>query len=798
MRKLTTLFAAAAATISMQAADAVFSADFTSVSADDFAAWTVIDANQDDKTWGYAEDATPSRVFYTYHSTNFGDDWLISPAINVKTAGTYVVSYEYRGSSYSENFEVWTGSTATVEGMTEKIAAYQDVKDNITTELLFVDLPAGNLHIGFHCVSNPDKFRLFINSVKLLEASNPVDIQVSGFVSPVTGENLSQETVTVTVANMGRVAVDGFDVSYSLNDGDAVTEHCSATIGIGESIDYTFDTKADLSQGHFTHSLKAWTSHPDDLNPGNDAASVNVKHIAPATVPYFMGFEATEDMDEFVFINLNDDDGDWGRNIDGGWFGSFARTGYGSLCYNYSKNVADDWAIFEPILVEPGYYAVKFWYSATENHKERLRVYYGNKPEVEAMTNLVVDFDEIDNPKYLESISIIEVKEEGPVYFGFYCCSDADENWLCIDDFSLTAVDPNTSDIMLSSLTSPTDYFFSASSRDAVFKMQNVGIKDVTVTLNYYLNNELLKTSSLDIRGQEVLSVVESSVVPEVLAPGTYTFKAEAVFDGDTDLSNNVIEKKFIVLDKPVAFWDFEGDELPADLTFRKEDSATDHPSAGEEFNADGFGIFNIVEHYLLGEHVLAVNTWFTEDRSADRWIVLPQINVTGENAHFSWTANSYNKDYLEYYDVKVSTGDDYWWDYTTLYSNSAEEVSPQTRGISLAAYAGKTVYVAINVRTSNGEALLLDNLGVYGDVELASVTGISSVATDSKVSVTVEGEQLIVSGADADVICVYSLDGALIAEGKGNTLEISDLAKGLYIARVSTAAGNATLKFVK
>lgn len=797
MRKLTTLFAAAAATISMQAAEAVFFADFMSVSADGFAAWTVIDANQDEKTWVFAEDATPSRVYYTYHSTNVGDDWLISPVINVREAGTYVISYEYRGSYYGENFEVWTGSAATVEGMTEKVATYQDVKDEIVSELIFVDLPAGNLHIGFHCVSEPDKFRMYINSVSLTEASNPVDIQVEGFVSPVSGEGLGQEAVTVTVTNSGRVAVDGFDVSYSLNGEETVTEHCPSTIGVGESIEYTFEAKADLSQGHFTHSLKAWTSHPDDLNPGNDAAIVDVKHIAPAAVPYFMGFEPNEDMDEFVFLNLNEDDGDWGRNIDAGWF-VFSRTGYGSLCYNYSKNPADDWAIFEPIIVEPGYYAVKFWYSSTENHKERLRVYYGNQPTVEAMTNLVVEYDQIENPLYKESISIIEIKEAGRIYFGFYCCSDADENWLCIDDFSLTAVDPNASDIMINTLLSPTEYLFSASTRDVIFTMQNVGIKDVDVAVNYYLNNELLKTATHSIRGQEILSVVEPSVLPETLEPGTHAFKVEAVVEGDTDLSNNVFERNFYVLDTPVAFWDFEGEQLPEDLTFRKEDYATDHPNAGEEFNADGFGIFTIGEHDILGEHVLAVNTWFTDDYSADRWIVLPQINVTGENAHFSWTANSYNKSYPESYHVKISTGDDYWWDYNTIYSNSAEESSPQVRGVNLAEYSGNTIYVALNVRTKNGEAIIFDNLGVYGDVELATPSSVSSVVADTNVSIMTDGDLLVVNGDSVDAIFVYSFDGSLIAEGKGNTLNITNLAKGLYIACVVGANGTATLKFVK
>lgn len=78
-----------------------------------------------------------------------------------------------------------------------------------------------------------------------------------------------------------------------------------------------------------------------------------------------------------------------------------------------------------------------------------------------------------------------------------------------------------------------------------------------------------------------------------------------------------------------VAFWDFEDGQLPTDITMRVEDSAENHPNAGDEFNEDGFGIFNL-QHYLLGTRALAINTWFTDpSKTADRWVVLPRMKVT-------------------------------------------------------------------------------------------------------------------------------------------------------------------------
>lgn len=53
-----------------------------------------------------------------------------------------------------------------------------------------------------------------------------------------------------------------------------------------------------------------------------------------------------------------------------------------------------------------------------------MRLCYGNAPTPEAMTNVVVEYNPMTNDSYLESVNIIELKEEGNIYFGFYAFSD--------------------------------------------------------------------------------------------------------------------------------------------------------------------------------------------------------------------------------------------------------------------------------------------------------------------------------------------------------------------------------------
>lgn len=796
MKKFFTLLVSALCVYGAQAAQSVFSADFATVSAEDFAAWKVEDVNDDGKTWTYSETASPSHVYYTYHGSNAGDDWLISPAITIPASGVYILSYEFKGSSYGEAFEVWTGTSASVEGMKTKVAEHSNVGESQQSNMVFIDAEAGAMHLAFHCVSAPDKYRLYINSVNLLNGSNPVDLCVSEIISPVTGEGLGNETVKVKVSNVGRVSVDSYDVAFTVNGGEPVVEHVTAPLAVGESVEHTFAAKADLSLGRYTHVVASWTEHPDDVNPGNDRIETKVKHIAPAAVPYRMGFEADDDTSMMSYLNLNDDDGAW-HIVMNDWFVSFSRTGNYCLGYNYNKqNDADDWAFLEPIEMEAGYYVLKFWYSATENHKERMKVFFGNEPKPEAMTNLIAEYDPMTNEHYAESINIFEVKEGGQIYIGFYCFSDANENWIVIDDLSIDKVDANWFDIAVGDLTQPKSYFRSGSNTDIAFTLHNVGARNADVTVNAYLDDKLIKTEKYAVHGQQILPVTMSKSL-EGIDVGKHTVKVEAICDGDGEASNNVIEKTVMVVGDAVALWDFENGSLPSDLTLRKEDSAVNHPDSGEEFNEDGFGIYQLSTHPVLGTHALAVNTWFTDNTQADRWVVLPQMTVTGDDAHFVWNSNSTNNNFREKYEVGVSTTSDVWYLYKTEYTVNSEDVFVQTHGIDLGKYKDQNIYIGVNVKSAAGEALLLDNLGVYGDIRLAS-SGIDNISDASDCRIAVDGDVLKVYGAESESISVYGLDGALLVSVAGDCADISGLASGLYVARIMTSNGTVALKFVK
>lgn len=804
------LFAAATLLTSAGAAAAtpVYTEDFATQ--DKFDAWKVFDLNQDGSTWEYDATGTDYKVFYRYNSANNGDDWLISPKINLN-AGQYLCKFDTKGSSYGETLEVWTGTDVDASAMTAKHYDQTIPYEDVNKSFLFTVDEAGDVVLGFHATSPADGYRLYLANITIEECPNPMDISLTAIKSPMSGENLAMEDVTVTVKNESPSEITSFTLTYTLTKGDESTEISETVTPVtplapGAEMDYTFTAKADLSTPRQAYTLTVTAEIDGDINADNNTLKMEVRNLAAATVPYSMGFEPEEDTSSIAVLNCNNDSGDWSINIDG-WFSSFARTGMGSMCYNYdSTNAADDWFFLDPFALEEGTYCLKFWYSATANHPERLRVYYGSAPTPEAMTNVLCEYNPITNERYEESINIFEIASSGKYYIGFYAFSDANENWLCIDDVSLDKIDPTVGDLQLSAIREPFEYRRAIHPDAVKADVRNIGVVDVTADFTVSIDGEEVKRESITIPAMKNQTVTLENVIGQ-LSAGSHTIKVNLDYIQDSDPSNNAIERSLVILpETAAAMWDFENvavdpadDRLftvPSDLTYRKEDYNSINPEAGAEFDPEhGFGIFSL-QHYALQSKALACCTWFENTGSADRWVVLPQMEVTGADAWFAWDALSYNPAFLESYHVKVSDGDDHWSDYSTLFSIDGESTEYKTRGISLADYVGKKIYIAVNVTTYNGETLVLDNLGVYGDIH-----NVGSAANAIEISgndIIFNSSDLTLTAAGANSIEVFNANGMKVTGSNEASLYVGSLASGVYVARAATADGIVTLKFIR
>lgn len=788
MKKISTLIMAAILGCIPAISQSIFSTEFKTI--EDFNQWTVVDVNNDGCTWKFDDWASPSYVFYSYSSANSADDWMISPAITSEKSGSLAIKFLLQGSSYGEKLEVFYGNDTTVVAMTNRGTEVIDLNGELSSSYFLIDVEAGKpVHIGFHACSDPDKYRLYICNVDVTFTDNPVDLKAEAIVSPVSAEGLNQEAVTVKIKNEGKVDVSTFDVSFAINGDTIATETVNQTLAAGAETDYTFTAKASLSTPRELYTITAWVNNPDDINADNNACSSNVRHKAPASIPYFMGFESNEMTDEIKIFNLNEDEGDWEVYTDPWW--NLARTGNFCLAYNYDKNNnGDDWAILEPVNVEAGYYALKFWYAGSDNHPENLAVYYGNEATPAAMTNKVVEYAGFLTEEYTESINIIYFDKPQKVYFGFYAFSNKDENWITIDDISFDKVSAENVDLTIGEISNPGEYSHARSNKTIKFNVRSLGIKDTDANITVSIDGQVISEISETIKAQEIKEfAIEGKL--SALTEGKHIINVQVTSTDDSNADNNAKAKEFRILNNVAYLWDFEDAKLPEAFTFVAEDEGTVSPSAGGEFNELGWGIINIQNHELYGEHVMGGTSWLDGTEQADRWCKLPKVKITSDSAYLTWDAMSFNASYPENYAIKVSDYEDVsWW-----YSTEAEIINEtgvfKTRGVDLSEYAGKEVYIAFQLKTANGDCLILDNIGLYGTFDLS---GIEDVATDDMEIIVANG-YISINSENVENIAIYDLSGRIATQSTANTISTESLNSGIYIVKVATSTGITTQK---
>jgi hypothetical protein len=105
------------------------------------------------------------------------------------------------------------------------------------------------------------------------------DAGVVDILTPIDGDLSAPQDVTVTVRNFGLNEISDVPVSYSVDDGTVVNAVVSGPIASGETVDYTFDTQADLSVVGQTYSIVSSTALVGDEDNANDSFTKEVTHL---------------------------------------------------------------------------------------------------------------------------------------------------------------------------------------------------------------------------------------------------------------------------------------------------------------------------------------------------------------------------------------------------------------------------------------------------------------------------------------------------------------------------------------
>jgi hypothetical protein len=236
--------------------------NFTSAEGSDyFTQHTVIDGNGDGRTW--ALDSYGAR--YTYSSSNEGDDWLISPAVQLEGGKAYVytVTARCQGTSFPERLEVFCGTAATDEAMTEEVLPATDIKTTAMTDYQAVFIPqtSGKYYFGIHAISDADQYYLRVQGQSIgaaMETTAPAAVENLVATPKIDGSLMATVTFTnpskdvagndLTGSVSGKVYIGDSEDPYVTVVGAAGAE-MTASVSVAERGTYTIKVVPENANG---------------------------------------------------------------------------------------------------------------------------------------------------------------------------------------------------------------------------------------------------------------------------------------------------------------------------------------------------------------------------------------------------------------------------------------------------------------------------------------------------------------------------------------------------------------------
>lgn len=127
----------------------------------------ILDSNGDGTKWIYSGSMSSA---YITNSSIAHDDWLITAGIYLSAGKTYTFSYEAMASFYDERIEIKMGTAATAEAMTRELLPPTDLPGDFSLKPNPVELTveeSGVYYIGFHAISDPDAFYLYLDNISI-------------------------------------------------------------------------------------------------------------------------------------------------------------------------------------------------------------------------------------------------------------------------------------------------------------------------------------------------------------------------------------------------------------------------------------------------------------------------------------------------------------------------------------------------------------------------------------------------------------------------------------------------------
>lgn len=158
----------------------------------------------------------------------------------------------------------------------------------------------------------------------------------------------------------------------------------------------------------------------------SDKGESNAVGLGQLIPPYSEGFETKESILSFTIIDGNKDGKTWAYN------NKKARLNY------TSKAFQDDWLITPPIKLEKNkIYKFSMDVTTAKSYTERFEVMFGKNNTVEALTNVVIEAQDVNAGDGHKFIGYVKADEDCLYYIGIHGISKTNQFYLDVDNLSL-------------------------------------------------------------------------------------------------------------------------------------------------------------------------------------------------------------------------------------------------------------------------------------------------------------------------------------------------------------------------
>ena len=426
--------------------------------------WITYNADNDILYWeitqvidgniNYAKDGVQAA----YMSSASGiehNDWLISPAINA-SEGNARISFYYttRMSSSSGddgcNIKLYLATTDNPDEISkgEPLAVFTLTDENV---LVYkqgyspVEIPAdGTYYVAFY--NDGMGHDIILDDIRFDQSEDLSILSASN--SSVSGFNLTENTVTMEISNHGMTAQSGFKATYSVNGGAPVEETVQQSIAPGESLQYSFSNKVDVSvPGTYQISVSVVADNDADTY-NNNWTLPEFTSYANAGLPYDVDFDTEEQRAQWTAS------GNWmvAANMT---TSQSAYNGKGALYHTGAAPADGDWVYSGCIEIPAGTYDFSFFYRTfmnmtdVERYGQNFSIYLGKEQNPEAMTIPLysVEGTVVTTKVYEKVLKQVEIEESGNYYIGVKCTTTSSWGTLYIDMITLEA--PATEGLVL-------------------------------------------------------------------------------------------------------------------------------------------------------------------------------------------------------------------------------------------------------------------------------------------------------------------------------------------------------------